>query len=165
MFVDNDFRLAAGGVEVGMNKVDFSLHRRQVLLRVSLKHKAISELGQVGNAGDIQKDILGQYRGQARQDLFGLPALALEVYDVRLHEHGAAVAEHLHGLRGKGDVGVIINGNAQRFRGGLQEIAVAGRALRVELEVFDAAIFQDDQFDVLAADVHDDVGIVIEAHG
>src|SRR5215472_11431079 len=165
MFVDNDFRLGAGGVEVGMNKVHFSLHRRQVLLRPSLKHKTVSELGQVGNAGNIQENILGQYRGQARQDLFGLPALALEVYDVRLHEHGAAVAEHRHGLRGEGDVGVLINGNAQRLRGGLQEIAVAGRALRVELEVLDAAIFKDDQLDVLAADVHDHVRILVEAHG
>src|SRR5262249_62248438 len=105
MFVDNDFRLGAGGVEVGVNKVDFSLDRRQVLLRPSLKHKTISQLGQVGNAGNIQKDILGQYRGQAGKDLFRLPALALEVHDVRLHEHGAAVAEHRHGLRGEGDVG------------------------------------------------------------
>src|SRR5262249_32079331 len=164
MLVDNDFRLAAGGVEVGMNKVHFSLHRRQVLLRPSLKHKTASELGQVGNAGNVQKNILGQYRGQPRQDLFGLPALALEVYDVRLHEHGAAVAENGHGLRGEGDVGVLVHANPQRLRGGLQEIAVAGRALRVELEVLDASIFQDDELDVLPADVHDHVWVLIEAH-
>src|SRR5215469_1269058 len=165
MFVDNDFRLGAGGVEVGMNKVHFSLHRRQVLLRPSLKHKTVSELGQVGNAGNIQENILGQYCGQARQNLFGLPALALEVYDVRLHEHGTAVAEDGHSLRGEGDVGVLVHGNTQRLRGGLQEIAIAGRALRVELEVLNASVFQDDELDVLPADVHDHVRVLIEAHG
>ena len=47
----------------------------------------------------------------------------------------------------------------------LQEVAVAGRALGVQLEVLDAPIFQDNQLDVLAANVHDDVRVLVELHG
>ncbi len=36
------------------------------------------------------------------------------------------------------------------------------RALRVQLEVFDAAVLQDDDLDVLAADVADHVDVLVE---
>src|SRR5581483_329774 len=45
---------------------------------------------------------------------------------------------------------------------GLQEIAVSGGALGVELEIFNAAVVQDNKFNVLPSDVHNDVGIVVE---
>ena len=44
----------------------------------------------------------------------------------------------------------------------MQEVAVARRALRVQLEILDAAVLQDDDLDVLAADVADHVDVVVE---
>ena len=48
------------------------------------------------------------------------------------------------------------------MRRGLQEVAVAGRALRVQLEILHAPVLQNDELDVLAAHVADDVGVGIE---
>ena len=47
----------------------------------------------------------------------------------------------------------------------MQEVAVAGGTLRVQLEVFYSAVFQDDELDVLTADVDDDVWVVVELQG
>ena len=88
--------------------------------------------------------------------------MALEVDDVRLHEDSAAVAEARHRLRREGEAGVVADVVAKARRGALEEVAVAGRALGVELEVFDLAVLQDDDLDVLAADVADDVDVVVE---
>ena len=80
----------------------------------------------------------------------------------RLHEHRAAVAEAGEALGGEGDVGVLLHRHVEALRGGLQEVAVARRALRVQLEIFDAAVLQDDDLDVLPADVADHVDVVVE---
>ena len=53
-------------------------------------------------------------------------------------------------------------GNAEPFGGGLQEITIAGRALRVQPEILDAPILRTDQLDVLPADIDDDVRIRVE---
>jgi hypothetical protein len=55
-------------------------------------------VSEVGNAGHVQKHVLGQNRCQASEDFFRAPALALEVHDVGLHEHSASVAEYGHGI-------------------------------------------------------------------
>ncbi len=52
--------------------------------------------------------------------------------------------------------------HAEAFRGRLQEVAISRGALRVQLEIFHAAVFQNDELDVLAADIDDDVRIVVE---
>ncbi len=44
-----------------------------------------------------------------------LPALALEVDDVRLHEHRAAVAELRERLGAEGDVGELLDLEAEAF--------------------------------------------------
>ena len=51
---------------------------------------------------------------------------------------------------------------AEAFGGGLQEISIARGALRVQLEVLHAAVVQDDDLDVLPADVDDHVRIFVE---
>ncbi len=121
--------------------------------------KVRAERGQVGNLRNVQPDILRQHVGEAGQNLFRLPALALEIDDVRLHEDGAAVAKHRHGLGAERQIGVVGHIVAETRAGGLQEVSVAGRALRVELEILYAAVLQDDELDVLAAHVADDVGM------
>ena len=115
-----------------------------------------------GNAGDVEKDILRQHIGEPGKDLLRPPALALEVHDVGLHEDRAAISEGGHGLGGEGDIGEFLHLHAEAFGSRLQEVSVAGRALRVQLEVLNAAVFEDDELDVLAADIDDDVRIVVE---
>ena len=164
VLMDDDFRLVSDAVEVRVNEVNFRLDRSQVLLRSALQDEARPQLGEVRNSGDVEEDVFRQNVCQSGEDLFAAPSLPLEVYDVGLHEHRAAVAEDRHGVRGKSDVSVVLYFVAERLGGTLQEVAVSGRALGVELEVLNAAVFQHDQLNVLAADIHDDVGILIELH-
>src|SRR6185369_2486350 len=89
----------------------------------------------------------------------------LEIDDVGLHEHRAAVAEHGHGRSREGQVGIFFHFQAEAFGGRLQEIAVAGRTLGVQLEILYTAVLQHNELDVLAADVHDDVRVIVELHG
>ena len=44
----------------------------------------------------------------------------------------------------------------------MQEVAVSGGALGVQLEIFYPSIVQNDQLDVLATDINDHVGIVVK---
>ncbi len=118
--------------------------------------------GEVGDLRNVQPDVLGQHVAEAGHDLFRLPALALEIDDVGLHEHGAAVAEAGEAVGAEGRIGILLHRHVEALRGGLQEVAVARRTLRVELEIFHAAVLQDDDLDVLAADVADDVHVVVE---
>ena len=62
----------------------------------------------------------------------------------------------------KSEVGKLLHLQPESFGGRLQEVAVARGALRVQLEILHAAVFEDDQLDVLAAHVHDHVRIVVE---
>ena len=165
VLVHDDVGLDALAVEARFDEIDLRLHRRQVVLRAALQHEVRAEGRQVGDLRDVEPDVLRQHRGQAGHDLLRLPALALEIDDVGLHEDGAAVAEARHRLGAEGDVGVLLDLEAEAFGGGLQEVAVAGRALRVELEVLDLAVLQDDELDVLAADVADHVDVVVEVQG
>ncbi len=68
-------------------------------------------------------------------------------------------------VRGESQVGVLLDTQAKAFCRRLQEVAVAGRALRVELEILDTAVVQDDDLDVLPAHVDDDVRVVVELQG
>ena len=65
-------------------------------------------------------------------------------------------------LAEKARVGILLDAQAESFRRGLQEVAVAGRALRVQLEVLYPPVVQDDDLDVLPAHVHDHVRIVVK---
>src|SRR5262249_10643154 len=128
----------------------------------TLQNKARAKCSQVGNTGYVKKDILRQHRRQARKNFFRLPTLPLEIDDIRLHKNRAAVAKNRHGLRRKRQIGKLIYIQAKSFGGGLQEISIARRTLCVELEVFHAAVVQDDDFDVLPAYVDDHVRIFVK---
>ena len=108
VLVDDDlgFRLIAA--EVRFHEVDFSFHRREILLRAALQDEALAELCQIGNAGNVQKDVLRQHRCEAGEDLLGRPSLPLEVDDVRLHEDSAAVAEDRHLVGGECNIRVLV---------------------------------------------------------
>ena len=162
VLVHDDVGLDFLALEARLDEVHLRLDGGQVVLRAALENELAADGRQVGNLRDVEPDVLRQHVAQAGHDLFRLPALALEVDDVGLHEHGAAVAELRVALGVEGDVGELFDLEAEALAGALQEIAVAGGALRVELEVLHAAVFQDDDLDVLAANVADDVRVGIE---
>ena len=163
--MNQNLRLDARAAETGAQEVHLRLHRGQVILRSPLQDKARSQRGQVGGLGHMKKDIARKHRCQAGQNLLGAPALTLKVDDIRLQEDSAAVAEVRHRLGGKGGFRIALDGNAKALRGGLQEIAIAGRALRIEPEIADAAIAQQDELDVLPADIDDDLRVGKAAQG
>ena len=101
----------------------------------------------------MQKDVARKHGGQPGQNLIGAPALTLEVDDVRLQKDRAAITEGRHRASGKGSLGITLDGNAEALRGGLQKITIAGRTLRVKPEIADATLTQQNQLDVLAANI------------
>ena len=80
-------------LEARLDEIHLRLHRRQVVLRAALQQERVPIAEQVRDLRNVQPDVLRQHVAQAGHDLFRLPSLALEVHDVRLHEHRAAVAE------------------------------------------------------------------------
>src|SRR5262249_45458202 len=154
-------RLDFRATEVRSDEVDFGFDGRQVVLCASLENEPRPKLCEVRNARDVQEDVLRQNGRQTGEDLFRRPSLTLEVHDVGLHEHGAAVPEDRHRVRGERAVREFLDRNAEGFGGRLEKVPVPGRTLRVQLEVLDAPLVQDDQLDILSADVDDDVRILV----
>src|SRR5262249_44264301 len=70
--------------------------------------------------------------------------------------------ERRHGGITKGDPGVILNLHPETFGGRLKKISVPCRTLRVELEIFDLPVLENDELDVLTTDIDDHVDIVVE---
>ena len=160
--MDGDRGLFGRADKARLDEIDLGLDGGEIVLCAALEHEVPAQLGDVRNLRDVQPDVLGQHRRQAGHDFVGLPALPLEIHDVRLHEHRAAVAEFRHRLGAERQVRVLLNFVAEVTGGGLEEVPVAGRALGVELEVLDLPVFEDDELDVLPADVHDHVGLWVE---
>jgi len=117
MFVHDDFRLLARGVKAGTDEIHFGLDHGEVVLCPALQDEARTQRGEVGDAGDVKEDVLRQNRHQARQDFFRAPPLALEVDDVGLEEHCTAISENGHGAGGKGDLGVLLDLQAEALGG------------------------------------------------
>ena len=115
VLVNNNFRLDPQGVEVGAQEVHLRLDRSEIVLRAALQNEPCSQGRQAWHLGDIQENIPRQHRRQAGQDFFRPPALALEVNDVGLQEHRAAVAEHRHGGGGESHIRIVLDRNAEPF--------------------------------------------------
>ncbi len=109
MLVDDDFGRTFLALEARFDEIDLRLHGGQVVLRAALQQEARADGGEVRDLRNVQPDVLRQHVAQAGHDLFRLPALALEVDDVGLHEHRAAVAEDWEALGGEGDVGILLH--------------------------------------------------------
>jgi len=165
MLVNDDFGLLACRAETAADEIHFRLHDSQIVLRAALQHEARAQRRQVRDARNVEEDILGQHGGETGENFLRLPALALEVHDVRLHEHRASVAKHRHGLRVKSEVRKILYLQPESLGGRLQKVPVARGALRVQLEILHAAVFQDDELDVLAAHVDNHVRVVVKLQG
>src|ERR1019366_1358213 len=162
MLVHNHVGRRVLALEARFDEIHLRFHGGQVVLRAALQQEARADGGEIGNLRNVQPDVLGQHVAEARHDLFGLPALPLEVHNVALHEHGAAVAKTGEAFGAESDIGILFHLDVEALRGGLQEVAVARRTLRVQLEILHAAVLEDDDFDILAAHVADDVHAFIE---
>src|SRR5208283_128234 len=162
MLVHDDVRLHVLALEARLDEIHLCFHRSEVVLRAALQQETAADGGEVGNLRNVQPDILGQHVAQAGHDLFRLPSLALEIDNVGLHEYGATVTERRESLGAEGRVRIVLDRHVETLRGGLQEVAIAGRTLRVEFEILHTAVLQDDDLDVLAAHVADHVHVVVE---
>ena len=107
----------------------------------------------------MEKNIARKHRGQSGQNLLGPPALTLEIDDIRLQKDRAAKTESRHRLGCKSGLRIALNRNAKVLCGRLQKVPVARRALRVELEIPDAALTQQNELDVLPAHIDDHMRI------
>ncbi len=162
MLVNNDVGLGFLALKARLDEIDLGFDGGEVVLGATLEEEAAADGGEIGDLRDVEPNVLGQHVAETSHDLFGLPALTLEVNDVGLHEDRTAVAELREALCAEGPIGVIFNRNIKALGGGLQEVAVAGGTLSVEFEVFDAVVLQDDDLDVLTAYVADDIHAVVE---
>ncbi len=161
VLVDDDLGRFPGPPEALLDEIHLRLDRRQVVLRPPLQDEARAQFRQVGDLGDVEPDVLGEYGRQPGEDLVGFPPLPLEAGDVGLEEHGAAVGEDGHFPGREGDLGELFHAVAEPLGDRLQEVAVPGRALGVELEVLDAPVLEHHELDVLPAHVHDGVRDVV----
>ena len=159
--VDED----AGAGDLRPDEIGLRLDGRQVVLGPALEDERPAELRQVRLLDDVEPDVLRQDPGHPRQDLLLLPPELLEVHDVRFQENGASVGEDRKTLGPEGGVGEIGDGVPEPLRRGLEEVAVSGGALRIEPEVLDRAVLEEDHLDVLAAHVHDHVGVGVVVEG
>ena len=159
VLVHDDLGLPAGGAEAVADEIHFRLHDCEVILRSSLQHKARAEGRENGNAGNVEKYSLRRHGRESGENFFRAPTLALKIDNIGLHEYCAAISEHRHGFCRKSEVRVLRYIQAEAFHRQLQKISVAGGALRVELEIFHATVVQNDDLDVLAADIDNHVRI------
>jgi hypothetical protein len=135
--------------------------RREVSLRASLQDDASAELADVGHLGDVLPDVERQDERQAGEHLVGAPAELLEIDLVLLHEDRAAVMERGGDPGVEGVIRELLERDVELLGHALEEVAVAGRALGVEPEVLDPAVLEEDDLDVLAAHVADDVDLAV----
>src|SRR5690348_9322931 len=104
MLVHNDFRLFPRSTKTIADEIYFRLDDRKIILRPSLQHKTRPQCGKIGNAGDIKEHVLRKHRRESGKNFLRLPALALKVDNVGLHEDGASITEDRHGLSRKSQV-------------------------------------------------------------
>ncbi len=152
-----DVDLGAGNARLDV--VDLRLERGQVVLRPALQHELLAQLRHARDLDDVLPDVLGQHLRQPGEQLLLREALLLEVDAVGVEEHRAAVAELGRQLGLERDVGVVGDLDAELVGHRLQQHAVAGRALVRQAEVLDVAVLHEQDLDVLAADVADDVDV------
>src|SRR5438445_5150251 len=108
MLVHNNFRLSPRGTKTIAYEVDFRLNNRKIILCSSLQHKTRAQRRKIGNAGDVKKNVLREHSSKAGENFLRLPALALKIDNVRLHENGAAITENRHRLCGKSQIRVLV---------------------------------------------------------
>jgi len=125
----------------------------------ALHDDLLSQAREVRHADDLGEHVLDDAAAQAGHDVVGRLAVLLLGHDARVHEHGAAAAEH-RGVRGaERRGGDLARGDVQRAGEAFQEAAATRRACLVHEDVGDDAVMQPDGLHVLAADVEDEARV------
>ena len=109
MLVHDDFRFFAGRAKTIANEIHFGLYDGEIILGPALQHKTGAQRCKIGNARNVEEDVLRQHGSEASKNFFRLPALALKIHDIRLHEDRAAIAKHGHSLRRESEVGKLVH--------------------------------------------------------
>ena len=121
-------------------------------------------LGRTG-ADDLIDGILDDGRREACGDVLDARALLLGLLDRAVHEHGTARAE-LHGmLREEAEAGEGLDLHAHGLGKGLDEGAAPRRTGLVEHDGINGAVLDFEAFDILPADVDDEVHVGVEIQG
>ena len=115
-------------------------------------------IGRMGT-DDLVKRVLDDRHGQTGGDRVDSGAVLLRLLDRRVHKHGAARAEVDRMLRKQAELAELLDGVAHRARERLDKRAAAGRAGLVQRNVVDAFVADFEAFDVLTADVDDEIDV------
>ena len=142
-----------------LDVVDLRFDGGHVVLRAALENELAAERSHAGHADDVLPNVLRKHLREPREELFFAEALLLEVHAIGVEEDRAAVAELRSELGLERIVRVLGDGQPELIGHGLQQHAVAGRTLIRELERLDVAVLHEEDFDVLPADVADDVDV------
>ena len=113
----------------------------------------VAERAHVLELHDLEQRILDDGERDARRDVGDLCALFLRLLDLRIHEDRAARAEVDGRFRADGELCKLGRRHVQALGEVLDERAAARRARLVERDVADAAVFDEEAFHVLPADV------------
>ena len=79
VLVNNNLWFFPPGAEAHAQEVHLCLDDRKIVLCAALQNETCTQSSKVRHLGDIQKNILGQYRRQPGQYLFSPPTLALKL--------------------------------------------------------------------------------------
>ena len=116
-------------------------------------------------ADDFINGVFDDGHRKARGDILHARALFLRLLDRTVHEHRAARAE-FDGLFGKqAEFGKLVYLHAHGFGERLDKGTAARRTRLVEHDAVDGAVFDLETFDILSADIDDEIDVGIEKHG
>ena len=132
---------------------------RVVEERAALHDDMLAKLLRAGAADDLVQRVLDDRDGQAGGNIGHVRAVLLRLLDGGIHEHRAAGAEIDRLARGQTQLGEILDLIAQRAGERLKERAAAGGAGLVEEDVVDDAVVNLEAFDILPADVDDEIDV------
>ena len=135
---------------------------RIIIEGTALDHDMLAQLLGVRDLDDLEQGILDDGVGEACGNVGDAGTLLLRLLHVGIHENGTAGAQVCGALGKECLVGEVNDGEAQRFRKGLQEGAAAGGAGLVQLHGVHGAVLDADALHVLTADVQNAVHIGLE---
>ena len=145
--------------DVGLQLVFKRAQHRVVEERAALHDDVTAQVLRAGAADDLVQRVLDDGDGQSGGDVGHIRAVLLRLLDGGIHEHRAAGAEVDRLARRQTELGELCDVIAQRVGERLQEGAAAGGASLVEEDVVDDAVVDLEAFDVLAADVDDEIDV------
>ena len=116
----------------------------------------LSERFEVADADNFREHVQDDGAADARDDVFGLLAVALLGNDRAVHEDRAAASEFGGVLRVEGEFRDFFHGDAERLRIRFDERSTSRRARLVEDDARDDTVVDGNRLHVLAAYIEDE---------